>query len=198
MFKILSIISCIIIYNVSLFANQIDFNIEHFNNDLNALILLDQSYKIKRDRRIKIENEILKSKYSNNSETKDSVESYILKKYSDQPFKKYMFLEANKTIEQILLLPLDKKYKNKYISLYNKLLNIYTCIDYIDIKNKNIDKNFKLKKEFKRKVFNTSEKLNRYIKYQKMFPLNYINNYLFIKNLHKDKMKCLKTYHKFY
>ncbi len=108
----------------------------------------------------------------NKNGIRDDVEYYVMHKYGDKPFEKEIFLDAAKTLQKIISLP-PKAPQEERVALDNKLINLYTCRDYmlykLDVPN--ITKKLREKMIFKSKVLNTNLRLRTYIEHKEKLPL---------------------------
>jgi len=138
----------------------------------------------------------LQGKDKNHNGIRDDVESYVLSKYSDDPFQRDVFFKAAKKIQKIISLPL-KENKDEHIKLDRELLDIYTCRDYILYRNevKDIEQELLNKTLFKGKVLNTTDRLRAYINHKKILPADFDD--LSDAKLQSDKKSCLKLYNSY-
>jgi len=170
--------------SIAISANSINIQSDNFNKDLKILAALNM------DTTNTIEGLDL-----NSNGIRDDVESYINEKYKNDPFQQKLFLEASKTIQKILTLPKDSSI-DKRVALDNRLINIYTCRDYmlykLDVKD--IEKELEEKIIFKSKVLNTNKRLRAYIDHKKALPL-YEEN-IKSKNVDDERISCERLYQK--
>jgi hypothetical protein len=157
-------------------------NNKQWVKDLKALVLMSNKSTIN-----------IKGNDKNNNGVRDDVERYIWSKYENDKFQRDMFFTAAKTIQKILTLP-TKSNKKEHIVLDKKLLEIYTCRDYILYRNEseNIEQEMLNKTLFKGKVLNTPERLKAYIDHKRVLPTNLQE--LTEEDLIKDKNSCLSLY----
>ena len=145
------------------FASNIEFDYNQWAEDLQTLIELDKKA-----------NETIKGSDINNNMVRDDVENYIKERFRGDRFQTVMFLEAAKTIQKILLLPPNAS-KKVHKELDDRLIQIYTCRDYILYKDDkiDIDRELKEKRLFKLKVLNTDARMQKYIEHKKKLPRKY-------------------------
>ena len=145
------------------FAANVSFDYDQWAADLQTLIELDKKA-----------DQTIKGSDINNNMVRDDIENYIKEKFSGDNFQTVMFLEAAKTIQKILLLPKNTP-KKIHKELDNRLLQIYTCRDYILYKDSKIDINKELKEKalFKSKVLNTDARMQKYIEHKRSLPQKY-------------------------
>jgi len=163
-------------------GNTFDYN--QWAKDLQTMIELNQN-----------KNNSIAGSDINHNFVRDDVENYIKGKYQSDEFQKIMFLEAAKKLQQILTLPKTAS-KAIHQRLDKQLLQVYTCRDYILYKNNDVDVESELanKAEFKSKVLNTSNRLQKYISHKRMIPFSY--QIPSDKELKVQKNECEKLYSK--
>ena len=147
-----------------LMGANVSFDYDQWATDLQTLVELDQEAN----------QASIKGSDINNNMVRDDIENYIKEKYMGDNFQTIIFLEAAKTMQKILLLP-ENTPKKVHIELDNRLLQIYTCRDYILYKDYKMDTNQELKEKaiFKSKILNTQERMQKYIEHKKLLPKKY-------------------------
>ncbi len=129
----------------------------------------------------------------NKNGIRDDIEYYVLHKYGNKPFEMKIFLDAAKTLQKIISLP-ENAPKQERIALDNRLINLYTCRDYmlykLDVPN--ITKKLREKMIFKSKVLNTNLRLRTYIEHKEKLPL--IEEDIYKMNVDEARISCEKRY----
>jgi len=156
------LLSSLLVTSSLVMASNVSFDYNQWASDLQTLIELDKNA-----------DKTLAGSDINNNMVRDDVENYIKDKFGGDDFQTIMFLEAAKTIQKILLLPKNAS-KQTHKILDNRLLQIYTCRDYILYKDGKIDIETELKKkaDFKAKVLNTDARMQKYIEHKRALPQN--------------------------
>jgi len=175
-------ISMFVVFGTVFAGTTFDYN--QWAKDLQTMIKLDQNH-----------DKTIAGNDLNKNMVRDDVENYIKQKYSNDEFQKIMFLEAAKKLQQILTLPKSAS-KKIHQRLDKQLLQVYTCRDYILYKNSDVDVEVELanKAEFKSKVLNTSNRLQKYINHKRLIPFSY--QIPSDKELKVQKNECEKLYSK--
>ncbi len=166
-------------------ANTIEIHSMKWTEDFEMLVGLSSN----------VENTI-EGLDQNNNGVRDDVEYYVNSKYQNRPFEKAMFTKAAKMMQKIITLPTDEKV-SKHRELDHKLLNVYTCRDYILYKldSKELNKELQEKISFKGKVLNTDKRLQAYIAHKKLLPFMFED--LSDAQLKRDKQTCINQYNKY-